>query len=202
MCPTLVSCAPRESLHSNHFCFTKPQQPITSYHTLKSFRWRHNGRGGVSNHQPHDCLLNRLYRRTSTRHQSCASLAFVWGIRRWPHKWPVTWKMFPFEDAIMVRWRPVQLMFNTMRHAVHSEVGRFGISHLVLCLCMLIHFPTLVMKSGVHHLGRKTMGYNDRFYGRVLSGRAAVVSGCSYTCLPHLYRHFPDLNIGEVPMRL
>ena len=25
-------------------------------------RWRHNGRDRVSNHQPHDCLLNRLFR--------------------------------------------------------------------------------------------------------------------------------------------
>ena len=29
--------------------------------------WRHNGRGSVSNHKPHDCLLNRLYRRTSKK---------------------------------------------------------------------------------------------------------------------------------------
>ena len=28
-----------------------------------SLRWRHNGRDGVSNHQPHECLLNRLFRR-------------------------------------------------------------------------------------------------------------------------------------------
>ena len=28
--------------------------------------WRHNDRDGVSNHQPHDCLLNRLFRRRST----------------------------------------------------------------------------------------------------------------------------------------
>ena len=26
-----------------------------------SLRWRHNGHGGVSNHQPHNCLLNRLF---------------------------------------------------------------------------------------------------------------------------------------------
>ena len=26
-------------------------------------QWRHNGRDGVSNHQPHDCLLNRLFKR-------------------------------------------------------------------------------------------------------------------------------------------
>ena len=27
-----------------------------------SLQWRHNGRDGVSNHQPHDCLLNRFIR--------------------------------------------------------------------------------------------------------------------------------------------
>ena len=40
------------------------------------------------------------------KHQSSALLAFVWGIRRRPvnspHKWPVTRKMFPFDDVIMV----------------------------------------------------------------------------------------------------
>ena len=39
------------------------------------------------------------------KHQSSASLAFVWGIHRGPvnspHKWPVTRKMFPFDDIIM-----------------------------------------------------------------------------------------------------
>ena len=28
---------------------------------LRTLLWRHNGQGGVSNHQPHDCLLNRLF---------------------------------------------------------------------------------------------------------------------------------------------
>ena len=39
------------------------------------------------------------------KHQSSALLAFVWGIHRWPvnsrHKWPVTRKMFPFDDVMM-----------------------------------------------------------------------------------------------------
>ena len=30
-------------------------------------QWRHNGRDSVSNHQPHDCLLNRLFRRRSKK---------------------------------------------------------------------------------------------------------------------------------------
>ena len=39
------------------------------------------------------------------KHQSSASLTFVWGINRWPvnspHKWPVTRKMSPSDDVIM-----------------------------------------------------------------------------------------------------
>ena len=74
----------------------------TSWHGEKSLRWRHNGRDSVSNHQPHDCLLNADQR----KHQSSASLAFVRRIHRRPvnspHKWPVTRKMFSFDDVIMV----------------------------------------------------------------------------------------------------
>ena len=39
------------------------------------------------------------------KHRSSAALAFVWGIHRWPmnspHKWPITRKMFPFDDVII-----------------------------------------------------------------------------------------------------
>ena len=46
------------------------------------------------------------------KHQSSASLAFVLGIHRAPvnspHKWPVTRKMFPFDEVIML-WN--QLVF-------------------------------------------------------------------------------------------
>ena len=44
------------------------------------------------------------------KHQSSASLAFVRGIHRRPvnspHKWPVTRKMFPFDDVIIVLTGP------------------------------------------------------------------------------------------------
>ena len=32
-----------------------------------ALQWRHSGRDSVSNHQSHDCLLNRLFRRRSKR---------------------------------------------------------------------------------------------------------------------------------------
>ena len=41
-----------------------------------------------------------------SKHQSSASLAFVWEIYRSPvnspHKWPATRKMFPLDDVIML----------------------------------------------------------------------------------------------------
>ena len=47
------------------------------------------------------------------KHQGSASLVFVWGTHRGPvnspHKWPVTRKIFPFHDVIMLTVAP--LMF-------------------------------------------------------------------------------------------
>ena len=55
------------------------------------------------------------------KHQSSASLAFVWGIHRWPvnspHKGPVTRKIFPFDDVIMKTPHPlVEVPLKWIRH--------------------------------------------------------------------------------------
>ena len=71
-------------------------------HTLP---WRHNGRDSVSNHQPHGCLLNRLFRRRLKKTSKLRVTGLCAGIHRGPvnslHKWLVTRKMFPFDDIIM-----------------------------------------------------------------------------------------------------
>ena len=41
--------------------------PLSSVQWTSSLRWRHDGCDGVSNHHPHDCLLNRLFRRRSKK---------------------------------------------------------------------------------------------------------------------------------------
>ena len=70
-----------------------------------ALHWRHNGPNGVSNHQPHHCWLNRSFMHRPKNTSNSASLAFVQGIHRSPvnspRKWPVTQKMFPFDDVIM-----------------------------------------------------------------------------------------------------
>ena len=73
-------------------------------HTL---RWRHSGSESVSNHQPHDCLLNGLFRRRSKKTWKLCVTGLCAGKSpgpvNSPHKWPVTRKMFPFDDVIMMR---------------------------------------------------------------------------------------------------
>ena len=54
------------------------------------------------------------------KHQSSASLAFVWVTQRWPvnfpHKWPVIRKMFPFDDATMVLiGRPLYIIHTQLK---------------------------------------------------------------------------------------
>ena len=88
-------------------CTGRPNKHPPSAAALLTWplRLRYNGHDSVSNHQLHGCLLNCFFRCRSKKHQSSASLAFVWGIHQGPvnslHKWPVTRKMFPFDDVIM-----------------------------------------------------------------------------------------------------
>ena len=60
--------------------------------------WSHNGRDGVSNHQPYDCLLSGLFRRRSAKTPKLRVTGLCAGIHRLPanspHKGPITRKLF------------------------------------------------------------------------------------------------------------
>ena len=70
-----------------------------------TLKWRNNDRAGVSNHQPRDCLLNRLFRRRSKKTSKlrvtglCAGNSPVTG--EFPAQRASNAKMFPFDDIIM-----------------------------------------------------------------------------------------------------
>ena len=92
-------------------------------------QWRHNGRNGVSNHRRLYCLLNRLFRCKSKKHQSSASLAFLRGIYRSPvnsaHKGPVTRKMFPFDNVIIQMLTSCLIRLRSSRSRRSSSVLSF-----------------------------------------------------------------------------
>ena len=74
-----------------------------------TLHWRHNDYDDVSNHQPHGCLLNRLFRRRSNKTSKLRVTGLCVGNSPGPvtspHKGPVTRKMFPFDDVIMNSYR-------------------------------------------------------------------------------------------------
>ena len=84
---------------------TNPWFPWGKNRLPTPLRWHHNGRDSVSNHQPGGCLLKRLFRHRSKKTSKlrvtglCAENSP--GPVNSPHKWPVTRKMFPFDDVMM-----------------------------------------------------------------------------------------------------
>ena len=70
------------------------------------------------------------------KHQSSASLAFVWGIHRGPvnsrHKWPVTRKMFPFDDVIMSTAPVVEVTSRIKNHIPWFDKDNFPYTCLKL----------------------------------------------------------------------
>ena len=121
-CPLFTfTCLPgKRSTEWNKMDIFPPQFPHSSTHLKSSYmyhinvpctwdapctlRWRHNERDGVWNHQPHDCLLSRLFRRRSKKTSKLRVTGLCAG--NWPvnspHKGPVTRKLFPFDDVIMI----------------------------------------------------------------------------------------------------
>ena len=79
----------------------------------KPLQWRHNGHDIVSNHQPYDCLLNRLFRCWSKKTSKLRVTGLCEGIHRRPvnspHKWPVTLKMFHLMTSSCITWTNVDL---------------------------------------------------------------------------------------------
>ena len=72
---------------------------------ISSLQWRHNERNGVSNHQPHDCLLYCLLRRRSKKTSKLRVTgryegnSLVTGV--FPAQRASNTEMFPLDDVIM-----------------------------------------------------------------------------------------------------
>ena len=116
-------------------------------------QWRHNEHDSISNHQPHDCLLNCLFRCRSKKTSKLRATGFCVGNS------PVTSKfhLFPFDGIIMESfahlWTDICFVSKTMwwyylyifakchctllfhRHSLDSfcwccyRIGRWGCYH-------------------------------------------------------------------------
>ena len=112
------------------------------------------------------------------KHQSSASLAFVRGLHRWPvnspHKWPVTRKMFPFDDVIMDIFKRshIQNVHSYYLRPIHLYHNIFGLT---------------VLFSGHPRHTLSTWIKNNLF--------AAFPEICN-TIRPHIHLHFTPMVSG------
>ena len=91
---------------SAHWCISsclcvKCQTPCQIW--KGSVQWRHNGRDNVSNHQPHDCLLNRLLRRRSKKASKLRVTCFCAGNSPGTGEFPA--QMASNAENISIWWR-------------------------------------------------------------------------------------------------
>ena len=110
-------------------------------------------------------------------YQSSVSLAFVWGIHRWPvnspHKGPVTRKTFPFDDVIMIWtyagfifWRIYASLGLSELHVTQAKWLRFCnliFRHIFCCekICAFIEISNLRPKFiTIEHWLRVQRQYN------------------------------------------
>ena len=88
-----------------HHSLAKVNTTVSLKSNFSTLQLPHNERDGVSNHQPDDCLLYRLFRRRSKKTSKLRVTGLCAGNSpgpvNSPHKGPVTRKMFQFDDVIM-----------------------------------------------------------------------------------------------------
>ena len=169
-------------------------------------RWRHNDHDSVSNHQPHGCLLNRLYRRrTKKTSKFCVTGLCVGnspGPVNSPHKGPVTRKMFPFDDVIMQKTShtsPSRATYEVSIVRYLEKIGRVITALRCIYLCASQHESTckgLVQSSAVITRSNIVSYYNKDYRNwRRISNRCWILTGelwgvfCEY-----LWENWPRYN--------
>ena len=70
---------------------------------MTSLRWRHNDHAGVSNHQPHGCLLNRLFGRKSKKTSKLRVTGLCAGNSPGTGEFPA--QMASYAENVSIWWR-------------------------------------------------------------------------------------------------
>ena len=107
-----------------------------------SLKWRHNEHDGVSNHQPHDCLLNRLFRCRSKK----ASKLHITGLCEGNS--PVTGE-FPTQMASKVE--NVSICWD--QHVIGDNISNWKTNkhfpHKMPVMCNLFHCHDVIETEGL-----------------------------------------------------
>ena len=104
---------------------------------MRVLQWRHNGRDGVSNHQPQDCLLNRLFRRRSKKTSKLCITGLCAGNSPVTGEFPT--QMTSNGANVSIGWRHhVDIYIHQIKLRAFNKIWRFtdlksGLAFSTLC---------------------------------------------------------------------
>ena len=125
-----------------------------------TLQWRHNEHDSVSNHQPHDCLLNRLFRRRSKKTSKLRVTGLCAGNSPGTGEFPA--QMASYAKNVSIWWRhhdmfnPLCYRFVNLRirilspFLIYSLTARFFESAGHRYLSIFFRYVFLVSLHGFH----------------------------------------------------
>ena len=81
----------------------KTSEYWSTVYSVSSLQWHHNGRDSVSNHQPHDCLLNSLFGRRSKKTSKVSVIGLCAGNSPVTGEFPA--QMASSAENVSIWWR-------------------------------------------------------------------------------------------------
>ena len=137
----------RKSSHKNSF-EDRAADEICGYPT-STLRWRHNGYDSVSNHQPRDCFLNRLFKHRSKKTSKLRVTGLCAGNSPEADEFPA--QMASNAENASIWWRHHEMSWNGLKRIVNNQYGNsiktLGDGHLatnankrpILKKCNMLH---------------------------------------------------------------
>ena len=101
----------------------------SQYTFVFPLKWRHNWHCSVSNHQPHDCLLNRLFRRRSRKTSKLCVTGLCAGNSPWTGEFPE--QMASKAENVPIWWRHHAILIQS--HAVYASHWKMINECLYIC---------------------------------------------------------------------
>ena len=160
----------------------------------RTLQWRHNGRDGVSNHQPHHCLFNRPFRRRSKKTSKLRVIGLCAGNSSVAGEFPTQIEIVSSVENCSIWWRHHEHdgsnteLKNNYSHCI--SVSRLW----VLCKHNLIlNFNVLAIKGEQYHSRTFCRHFTDDVF------KCIFTNDNKWTSLKIPLKFVPNVWINNIP---
>ena len=137
-----------------------------------TLHWRHNDHGGISNNQPHECLLNRLFRRRSKKTSKLRLTGLCAGNSLGTGELPA--QRASYTENVSILWRHHETELTQDSQYMADPCDMRSNSQLLHCVQFAVLYRIYTVTFGTHFYystfqvinGQRTPSPNWLFYGK------------------------------------